>query len=201
MSDWNMKGHYFEACSCDVVCPCIFLKDPTQGICEGYLVWRIDDGHLEGVQLGGLNVAVALHAGGNLTKGGLKFVFYIDKKASDEQVAALTKIFKGEVGGHPAVIAGLGDGNASFETAEMKVSCEDKVKTLEIVGVGGISMTALTGGDESKPVVVDNNPLAVSPGQPVTIHDVENVDHDHGGMQFKYAGTGGLSAPFEYAAG
>lgn len=199
MSDWKLKGHYFEACSCDVVCPCIFLKDPSKGICEGYLVWRIDQGEKDGVDLGGLTVAAALHAPGNLTAGGMKFVIYIDKRASEEQIAALTSIYKGEVGGHPAVIAGLVGEIAAIIPAEIQVKCEDNEKTLSIDGVGGIQMTALTGGDDSKPVTVNNNPLAVSPGQPTTIHDVQNVDHKGYGMDWQYSGTGGLSAPFEYA--
>ncbi len=29
MADWNLEGTYFEACNCDVVCPCLFLSDPT----------------------------------------------------------------------------------------------------------------------------------------------------------------------------
>lgn len=198
MSDWNLKGHYFEACSCDVVCPCIFLKDPSKGICEGYLVWRIDQGQKDGVDLSGLNVAVALHASGNLTKGGMKIVLYIDKRASDEQVAALTSIYKGEVGGHPAVIAGLVGEVADVLHTDVQLKCEDNEKTLSISGVGGLKMTALGGGDDSKPVTVHNNPLAVSPGVPVVIHDVQNVDHKGYGMDWQYSGTGGLSAPFEY---
>lgn len=198
MSDWNLKGHYFEACSCDVVCPCIFMKDPSKGICDGYLVWKIDKGHKDGVDLSGLNVAVALHASGNLTAGGMKFVIYVDKRASDEQLMALTSIYKGEVGGHPAVIAGLVGEVADVVSAGIDLKCEDSEKSLSIEGVGGLQMTALTGGDDSKPVTVSNNPLAVSPGEPVVIHDVQNVDHKGYDMDWKYSGTGGLSAPFEY---
>lgn len=198
-NNWNLKGHYFEACSCNVVCPCIFLKDPSKGICEGYLVWRIDEGQMDGVSLSGLNVAVALHAPGNLTKGGMKVVFYIDNKATDEQRNALTRIYKGEVGGHPAVIASLVGELVGFESADVKVDISDKTKTLAIEGVGGITMTALGGVNESQPVTVHNNPLSVSPSQPLTIHDVQNVDFSDHGMQWKYEGTGGLSAPFEYA--
>lgn len=199
MSDWKLKGNYFEACSCDVVCPCIFLKDPSKGICEGYLVWHIDSGEKDGVDLSGLNVAVALHAPGNLTQGGMKFVIYIDKRANDEQLAALTAIYKGEVGGHMEVIAGLVGEVAGVVQADIELKSDDKEKSLSIAGVGGLQMTALTGGDDSQPVKVHNNPLAVSPGQPVAIYDVQNVDHKGHGMEWKYSGTGGLSAPFEYA--
>lgn len=197
--DWNLKGHYFEACSCNIVCPCIFLQDPTKGICEGYLVWRIDEGQMNGVDLSGLNVAVALHAPGNLAHGGMKVVFYIDNKATAEQKDALTEIYGGKAGGHPAVIASLVGELLGFESADVKVDFSDKVKKLTIEGVGGITMEAIGGANEADPVTVHNNPLSVSPLQPLTIHKVENVDFKDHGMQWKYEGTGGLSAPFAYA--
>ncbi len=28
---WKLTGTYFEACSCDIACPCTFLSAPTTG--------------------------------------------------------------------------------------------------------------------------------------------------------------------------
>ena len=32
--EWKVTGTYFEACNCDVACPCIFLSPPTTGECK-----------------------------------------------------------------------------------------------------------------------------------------------------------------------
>ena len=59
------------------------------------------------VNLDGLSVAAWLHSPGELTGGGWRLALYIDERANEAQTAALTKIYGGEVGGHPAVLAGL----------------------------------------------------------------------------------------------
>jgi len=30
--NWKIEGNYFESCTCDVVCPCIFLKEKSMVI-------------------------------------------------------------------------------------------------------------------------------------------------------------------------
>jgi hypothetical protein len=27
-SSWKLEGDYFEACNCDLVCPCTFFQEP-----------------------------------------------------------------------------------------------------------------------------------------------------------------------------
>ena len=78
MSDnWSLQGNYFESCTCDLVCPCIFLMPPTKGYCNALVGWRIDKGHLEDVKLDGVKVAVYLEAPGLLTDGGWVVCLYI----------------------------------------------------------------------------------------------------------------------------
>ncbi len=58
--NWSVKGNYFESCNCDLVCPCIFLEEPTEGFCEAQVGWSIEEGHLDGVDLSGRKVGVCL---------------------------------------------------------------------------------------------------------------------------------------------
>ena len=87
--NWKIKGQYFESCTCDLVCPCIFLAPPTKGYCEALVGWHIEKGHLDGVELNDLKVSAWLHAPSALTDGGWKLALYIDERASEEQKDAI----------------------------------------------------------------------------------------------------------------
>src|SRR5439155_3946662 len=58
---WRINGEYFEACSCDSVCPCPtsgLAARPTKGFCDVGLVFRIDRGLHGNTGLDGLCFAV-----------------------------------------------------------------------------------------------------------------------------------------------
>jgi uncharacterized protein DUF1326 len=50
-TSWRMRGDAFEACSCNVTCPCNFGGDPTQGFCEAIVAWRIQEGNYGNTRL------------------------------------------------------------------------------------------------------------------------------------------------------
>ena len=52
---WNVSGDWFDVCSCDVPCPCIFAQAPTNGECEGVLAYHIRKGRYGGTPLDGMN--------------------------------------------------------------------------------------------------------------------------------------------------
>ena len=95
-----LKGKYFESCTCDTICPCLLLLDPTTGYCTAMLGWSIEKGHVGDVDVGGLKVGMFLHAPGNLLKGGFKVALYIDDNASNAQHQALKEAYHGIHGGH-----------------------------------------------------------------------------------------------------
>ena len=66
---WRLEGDYFEACSCDSTCPCIFLADPDEGDCQLTLAWHVRRGHFGSTSLDGLNVAGVFHTPGNMVTG------------------------------------------------------------------------------------------------------------------------------------
>ena len=102
---WHLDGTYFEACNCDVACPCIFLSAPTEGECTVLVAWHIDRGRDGEVSLDGLNAAMAVHAPGHMMQTKWRAALYLDERASEPQQQSLTKIFGGQAGGHPAVLA------------------------------------------------------------------------------------------------
>ena len=62
---WRIRGTYFESCNCDAICPCRTIDGvqggrSTHGVCAGVLSWLIDDGAVDGVDVTGLPVVLAI---------------------------------------------------------------------------------------------------------------------------------------------
>ncbi len=104
---YTVEGEYMEACSCSVSCPCIFLNPATKDACDVFIGWHITRGDKEGVDLSGLNVALAVHSPKLMTDGNWTAALYLDERASPAQAEALTAIFSGQAGGHLANVAPL----------------------------------------------------------------------------------------------
>ena len=96
MPKWATKGDYFEACNCEVSCPCIFLSPPTGKDCSVMLAWHIDKGNFEDTDLDGLNVAMAVHSPGHMQKVKWSAAVYLDSRANKSQTNALDQIYGGK---------------------------------------------------------------------------------------------------------
>ena len=101
---WRVAGSYFEACSCEPVCPCRTIGGrkggrSTYGICDFALFWQIEDGRAGAVALSGLRVALAGSYDDDEPGSPWRVVLYVDERAGDAQAEALTAIFLGRAGG------------------------------------------------------------------------------------------------------
>ncbi len=94
--DWKIKGPKIGACSCDYGCPCEFNGLPSEGLCEGLEAQRIDEGWFGDVRLDGLLFAARFHWPGPVHEGRGTVQAVIDKRATPEQIDALSKILDGE---------------------------------------------------------------------------------------------------------
>src|SRR5438874_9821688 len=107
---WQISGDYFEACSCDSVCPCPtsgLAARPTKGACDAGLVFHVERGRHGSTTLDGLNFAVLLHTPGPMIQGNWTVGLVVDERASKEQREALTTIASGQGGGPMAALAPL----------------------------------------------------------------------------------------------
>jgi hypothetical protein len=104
---YTIEGRLLEVCTCGAPCPCWVGEDPDGGTCDSVLGWRVDSGEVEGVDVSGLTLALSVFIPGNVLAGNWKAVVYVDDRASDEQQAALLKVFTGQLGGAIADLAGL----------------------------------------------------------------------------------------------
>ena len=97
---WKLSGQILESCSCSLVCPCVFgPAKPTQGWCSGALVFDVQQGSSDGVNLSGTKVVFAVDLPGDFVTGNGTGRLYIDQGASADQRRELEAVFTGKKGG------------------------------------------------------------------------------------------------------
>jgi len=156
---WRISGEYFEACSCDSVCPCPtsgLAARPTKGYCAAGLVFRVEHGQHGKTKLDGLSFAVLLRTPGPMAQGNWTVGLILDERASAEQREALTAIASGQGGGP---MAALGPLIGRFEGAEVKpikLEMNGMRRSVSIPGVLDLAVEGITGAKQAEPIYLDN---------------------------------------------
>jgi hypothetical protein len=149
ISPWHVVGDWFDACNCNVPCPCTFAQAPTHGDCDGILAYHIRQGHYGEVKLDGLNLIAVTHFVGNVWDGETKITMglFIDERASESQRGALQLIWSGQAGGFPVVLATLIGEMLGIEYAPIEIEVADDLAywRAEIPGRVLAHCEALTG--------------------------------------------------------
>ena len=107
---WTLDGTYFENCNCTWVCPCTVTSltaTATQERCQVALVYHVDRGSIEGVDVSGLSVGVVADTPQMMTDGNWNLGLIVDEAASQEQADALAGVYSGQKGGPMAALAPL----------------------------------------------------------------------------------------------
>ncbi|SEL43956.1 DUF1326 domain-containing protein [Halomonas daqiaonensis] len=198
-TQWRIEGTYFEACNCKGACPCLFGEDPTEGSCDALVAWHIDRGSMDGTSLDGLNLAMALHAPGNMTAGDWKVVVYVDASANQQQHDALVQIFGGSAGGHPATLAGFVGEILAVESLPMRYDIESQHQRLEVGEIAEASLNAIA-GQNGEEVTISGHPVAIAPGNTGTVAQSEQVSHRGYGLDWSFGGRTAFYSPFQYQA-
>jgi hypothetical protein len=199
---WRMRGDAFEACSCNVTCPCNFANDPTLGFCEVIVAWRIQEGLYGTTRLDGLPLVFYCRMPGNLWQGNWTAGFYLDQRATPEQVQALETILSGRAGGWFAGLSGLiGQRLASqqvpiqFET----VNGEHRVTVPGLLEVGTERIPNPVPGQP--PLDIEVSDIAVAGLYTGLVHVRRSriLKMTDPNLRFAYAGRSSLIGQFEYS--
>src|SRR5581483_11183429 len=120
---WNIEGSYFESCSCDVVCPCTasLSLGATNDYCRVALVFDIDEGEVEGVDVSGKKVVAVAETPKIMSEGNWRLGVIMDETASDEQVEKLGAVFSGALGGPMEARSPLVGENLGVERASIQI--------------------------------------------------------------------------------
>lgn len=155
---WRIAGSYFETCSCDVVCPCTasLSLGATNDYCRVVLVFDVQEGEVEGVDVSGLTVAAVAETPKVMTDGNWRLGVFIDADASDEQAEKLGGVFSGALGGPMEALGPLIGENLGVERASIEVREEGLTHSVKI-------------GDSVDFEVEDVVPFGVESGQPARL--------------------------------
>ncbi len=198
---WNIEGSYFESCSCDVICPCTasFALGATHDYCRVTLVFNVKQGDVEGVDVGGLSVAVVADTPKVMSDGNWRLGLFIDSNASDEQAEKLGGVFSGALGGPmqalgPLVGEVLGVERAPIEFHEdglrhsVKIGDAVDIETEDVIPFGA---------QDGKPVKLTG--VFHPAGSELTVSRATRATVDAFGI--KYEGKSGFSnSSFAWAA-
>lgn len=197
MSDWSLRGTYMETCNCAAACPCVFFSDPTEGECTVVIGWHIDQGRDADVTLDGLNVAMAVLSPGNMADVKWKVAVYLDDDATEAQRQSLIKIFGGQAGGHPAVLASFIGEILALESARIRFDKRGKRIALTVGDVAEAEIEQID-GQGGGPVTISGHPLAIAPGYPATVARSQKLAYRDHGMSWSESQKTAFFSPFAY---
>jgi Uncharacterized conserved protein len=156
---WKISGDYFEACSCDSVCPCPtsgLAARPTKGFCDAGLVFHIERGTHGTTSLDGLNFAVLLHTPGAMVEGNWTVGVIVDERASAAQREAIVAIGSGQGGGPMAAVGPLVTKFAGVESRSFRIERDGMRRSVSIPGMLDIAVEGIPGASPSEPIYLDN---------------------------------------------
>lgn len=158
---WKLNLSYFESCSCDVVCPCTasFALAATHDRCRVTLVFKVNDGEVDGIDVSGLSVAVVADTPKVMSEGNWRLGVFLDEAASDAQAEKLGAVFSGALGGPMAALGPLIGETLGVERAAIEVRDEGLRHSVRI-------------GDAVDIEIEDVVPLGSEAGQPVKLSGV-----------------------------
>jgi hypothetical protein len=159
---FQLKGTYVGHCDCTQICPCAVDEKPTgrDGHCHGLIVVNIANGSLDDTDLSGTKAVLSYSAPGKISDGGLRLGLVVDNAASDEQAAALERIFSGQAGGVFEAFAGLTDKWLGADRAEIGFS--DGEEPSATVGDISVNFTAFR-GEDGNVTTARNAPFGFAP--------------------------------------
>jgi hypothetical protein len=109
---WNLSGKMLENCTCNMFCPCWFgvkeLMIMDKGYCGGLILFRIQDGISNNINLAGRDVVLFFDwPGPTLLDGNATNRLYIDNAVDTNQQKELEDIFQGRRGGPMQILSTL----------------------------------------------------------------------------------------------
>ena len=163
-----VEGRLLEVCNCQILCPCWVGEDPDNGTCDTAIAWHIDSGIIEGIEVSNLTISLIGHIPGNILKGQIRAVFFVDDRATPEQERVLLQAFTGKLGGPIADFARLFDEIVQTKRAPITFAVQEGKGHLRI---GDAVTTELEPflGPNGQPTTLQNSMFSTIPGAPAYV--------------------------------
>jgi hypothetical protein len=196
---YRLEGQEIESCNCMTLCPCVLGDDPDHGGCEGVLARRITRGQIRGVDVAGLTWLEVFQSPGNMNKGNIRKLVYVDRSASLEQLEALRDAFEGRLGGPLAELAQLDGERLGIVQAEIAIDVKQGRGQVSVGGKLHVVMTPHQSTAGTATTLHDSR-FSTVPGAPAWMgksDELAVVIPEHG-LQFTYEGTSAIEGGFIY---
>ena len=157
--EWKISGEYFEACSCDSLCPCPtsgMAARPTKGVCDAGLVFTVDRGSFGTTSLDGLSFAVLLRTPGPMIAGNWTVGLVVDERATAAQRDALTAIGSGQGGGPMAAVGPLVGTFAGVQSKPIRIERSGMRRAVSIPGLLDLAVEGIPGSNAGEPIYLEN---------------------------------------------
>jgi hypothetical protein len=196
---WELRGTYFENCTCDGACPCTAssLQWPAnKDFCEVMFAFHVDSGKIDGTAVEDLSVVLLVHVPqAQLREGNWTVGLYVDERASAEQTEMLGAVFGGQLGGPVAALAPLIGEVAGLERAPISFADDGLTHRLTVGDAIDIEIEDLTPPGSSKPTRFENIQHLAAPSVTVARATSSRVS----GFGIEFEGTAASSAPFAWS--
>jgi hypothetical protein len=199
---WEIEGHYFENCSCEVPCPCTVSLDlgADYDRCQVLLVFHVDSGEVEGVDVSGLTVAAVGDTPKVMSEGNWRLGVLIDDAASDEQAEKLGAVFGGQLGGPMEALGPLVGEMLGSERVPIEVSSEGGTHRVKIGDDTEVEVRDVVswGKEDGEPAKLTG--VFHPAGDTLTISRAGTSHVKAFGLDFSNEGKSGFSSRFAWSA-
>jgi hypothetical protein len=199
---WELEGRYVENCSCDVICPCTWsnlARPATNDDCRAVLGFQVERGMIEGVDVTGRTVVLAVLSPKLMVEGNWQAGLLIDEDASDEHITLLTKVFTGELGGPMAGLAPLITEFLGAERASIDLDLDRDGWSLRVGEATELTGGLLRGPDSEEPVTLTGI-VAHPAGPTLTVTPSTSTRWSLQGIDYSGEDRSGFTSRFAWSA-
>ena len=200
---WSLEGTYFENCPCDMVCPCTtsgLTKPADAERCRLVLVFHIDSGEVDGVDVSGLTVAVLADTPQFMADGNWRVGVFMDEAATQEQADKLGAVFSGQLGGPMEALSGLIGENLGVEVAPIEYENEGRRHRVRIGEFAEIEIEDFVPPQTPEGEVSKLTGVFHPANSTLTMAQATTSRVNAFGLEFSHEGKNGHSAPFSWSA-
>jgi hypothetical protein len=197
---YRVEGSYFENCSCEVACPCgvsNLALPATYERCDFLMVFQVDEGDVDGVDVGGKTVAVFGDTPALMVEGNWRVGLLIEEDTSEDQRQALTSVFSGKQGGPPEIIGGLQGEMLGVEYAPIAVKEDGRKHSVKIGDAVDVEVEDFAAAAEGEVMKLDG--IGHPANTVLNLAQATRSKINVFGFELDLAGRNGHSAPFSWA--
>ena len=199
LPSWSMQGELILACNCTVFCPCVLSlgqHPPTEGYCQTWAGFRIDEGHYGDHDLSGLNLGLIMEIPGLMARGNWTAALFIDNRASIYAQKGFQKIFSGKAGGTTSLLSILVGNFLGAQVEPISYETHDKTRVFKIPKIIDGAVTPIPGAKPGEDTVIENSGYWIA--SKITVAKAEKSRMRAFGRNWDFAGRSAEICPLDW---